>query len=153
MICRKEKVRICKIMSIILLLQTILVISFSNTNVMAQETNPDTEAKLSEVRKVAESFVIANYDDKSKRGWDNDTIISSIKAIFDTENNVSSYLVNLGNDGKESGYVIIAADKEEMPIIEYSTSGTAFLMKQLMKVRIWQKKSINQRLKKILLEL
>lgn len=60
--------------------------------------------------------------------WDKDTKIDTITELYDENENISSYCVSLVNKyGNDVGYIVLGANSDTPPIIEYSTTGKFFI--------------------------
>ena len=83
-----------------------------------------------EAADIALIFVVKNLQ-YSGGMWSLDTEVDRIYPIYDFDSNIQSYAICFKTDGLESGYVIISAKQDHMPIMEYSFSGEPVFEEQL----------------------
>ena len=55
--------------------------------------------------------------------WSDDTKISKTYPLYDSEEKLCAYAFELKDSGEDAGYVVVGANEEYSPIIEYATSG------------------------------
>lgn len=79
---------------------------------------------------IALIFVVKNLQ-YSDGMWSLDTEVDRIYPIYDFDSNIQSYAICFKTDGLESGYVIISAKQDHMPIMEYAFSGEPVFEEQL----------------------
>lgn len=73
---------------------------------------------------IAMLFVIANME---KTAWGEVTNISNIVPLYNNDDKINAYCVNLETNGKSTGYIVISTDLN-MPLIqEYSDTEIAFV--------------------------
>lgn len=126
-------------------LATILILAMSlgfSTSIFASERDLVTEE---EAYNVAVNFIMGNVEGEmavdiegdlyahgvtsiQDEGFPKEFAIKKIESLYDSNQNVSAYympIVNTNNDN--SGYVIVSADKDRYPIIEYSFDGVFYM--------------------------
>ncbi len=63
-----------------------------------------------------------------EEGYPNEFIVYEIEPFYDYNENISAYNIKIKNLNNEpSGYVIVSANKQEYPIIEYAYDGTFYM--------------------------
>ena len=63
-----------------------------------------------------------------EEGYPDEFIVYEIEPLYDHDENISAYNVKIKDlNDKPSGYIIISADKQEYPIIEYAYDGTFYM--------------------------
>ncbi|KNY28864.1 hypothetical protein [Pseudobacteroides cellulosolvens] len=91
-------------------------------------TNTSYDVSINEARNVAITHIIGTMKTDPSSNWNSGVKISTAKALFDLDNNPSAYLFELEDIGKnDSGYIIVSASKNDIPIIEYSSQGKPFI--------------------------
>lgn len=55
--------------------------------------------------------------------WSDKTKISKTYPLYDTEEKLCAYAFELKDSGEDAGYVVVGANEEYSPVIEYATSG------------------------------
>lgn len=59
--------------------------------------------------------------------WSSDMEVSDCKRLYDCNNNVTAYCVSFNNEnGENCGYVVVGADENVAPIVEFATEGEFF---------------------------
>ncbi|MGB8452449.1 MAG: hypothetical protein WCD89_08960 [Anaerocolumna sp.] len=88
-----------------------------------------SEAILSsdDALKLATAFI--NMDrDTSEESFKSNIYVNSSEEIFNIDGEISGYLIQLEDiDKNPSGYVIVGASHQQMPVIEYAYDGECFL--------------------------
>ena len=79
--------------------------------------------------KIAEYQVNKTIGKKSGK-WQQNTSINKTYNLYNEDGNVVAYAVELSNQNDEAGYVVIGANEENPPVIEFKTSGK-FLKRHL----------------------
>ncbi len=81
----------------------------------------------SEAKEIAKFHLDAAEDKEGKRTkgnkWSDNTKISKTYPLYDSEEKLCAYAVELKDSGEDAGYVVVGASEEYSPIIEYATSG------------------------------
>lgn len=113
----KKGFKVCLVISIImsLLLSCFLVYADSD------------EISLSKAKQISAAFI--NSDMKvNANGWKSDIKFKDIKTMYNLDGLPSAYLVELSDkEGNDSGYVVVSANKNIVPIIEFSYDSKPFI--------------------------
>lgn len=84
--------------------------------------------KKSEAKEIANLHLDAaedHMDGKRTKGnkWSDKTQISKTYPVYDTEEKLCAYAFELKDSGEDAGYIVVGANEEYSPVIEYATSG------------------------------
>lgn len=80
--------------------------------------------------KLLAQYQVQRTSEKNEGNWSKSTTVSNTYKLYNEKDEVIAYAVELSNSGKEAGYVVVGANEENSPIIEFKTSGK-FLKKPL----------------------
>lgn len=131
-----ERIRIVlkRIFCLILIISFVLFGISQNSVVIQGKRNPSkrmdykSSIKKSEAREIANFHLeMAEENMEGKRTeekkWTDNTQISKTYPLYDAEKNLCAYVFELKDAGEDAGYVVVGANEEYSPIIEYATSG------------------------------
>lgn len=117
--------RIITIMLTIIMALNMNMISFAGEHKELSSNEKIVLLKAEEVAIFHVKSVMATNEDSP---WNSGVRISQRKAMFDINNEISAYYLELENKNKEpAGYIVVGANMGEFPIIEYSDMGVSFL--------------------------
>ena len=117
-----------KYLKSLLILFLFVTIAFSLREVRAQGTDVESISvkDAEEYASILFETVINNCVDSGN--WDKNTIIDSVVKLYDKDNNISAYCIELKDSvGMDQGYIVVGANENTPPIIEFSTSGDFFV--------------------------
>lgn len=116
-----------RILTIVLLI--VCCLNLTSIQTLAAKTIVTTdEINYMEAKKIANNFVDLNLLTEDKGNWTKQTEIKDSRIILDENDNITAYLFTFkNNEFSDNGYVIVNSNKNDIPIIEYSTSGECFL--------------------------
>lgn len=108
-----------------------LFIAFKFDVAMANTVNNGTIINIEEAEKTACLQVDCMLQSQQNKGkWTSDVVVSARRKLYDSNNNVTAYCISFSNSlDEDCGYVVVGANKNDPPIIEYSTSGEFFTEK------------------------
>lgn len=118
-----------KYKSLLILLSFIIAISFCGTTISASSIDEVSEDFVSEdlAKIAAVDFMSSIIKLDSSTNWDSNSRIVETQEIYDLDNNVVSYCFKISNaEDQNEGYVMISANKNEFPILEYSFENEPF---------------------------
>lgn len=121
-----------RLLSIIIVVSMLVSILFQPLSVKAEGFiyNADVYYTEEDAVDIALIFVVKNIQ-LSAGIWSLDTAVSRIYPIYDLDSSIQSYVICLKTKEKESGYVIVSAEQDHMPIMEYAFSGGPVFEEQL----------------------
>lgn len=111
---------------------TILFCIFAFNVQSATENITKEDAEL-----VAKDFIISNmeiaprmeedgdlkkHNVEEEKLFDNEITLTETEKLYNADQEISGYLVNFKNEEGIPGYIVVNADKEKSPIVEFSTS-------------------------------
>lgn len=131
-----------RIVSILLLLVLVVLCSFSS--VYARTDNG--LITIDEARLVAFNHVMSMMKlGQGQTPWERGVRFSKEIVLYDLEDNPSAYSFEFETlDGKDCGYIIIGADKDYVPIIEYSFEGDPAFAKNSLEAKKYTSLSANE---------
>ena len=121
-----------KVISIITIVSMFFSMLMLPSNAMAKEMPYGTSTFYSEddAADIALIFVVKNMQ-FSEGIWSMDTKVSRMYPIYDLDSNIVSYAICFETNGRDSGYVIVSAKQDHMPIMEYAFSGEPVFEEQM----------------------
>ena len=136
----------------VMIFETIFLwVSPNGSTVMANvEASDNNVAKYDEAKTVASNFIQSTVISNEEMGWTSTTEIDEKKVIFNFDDEISSYLFYLKDikSGQDNGYIVVSADKSNMPILEYSSSNDSFFKSTLEKTKGKVEKEKKSKVKK-----
>lgn len=90
----------------------------------------DTSNKISvdDALKVAKVHIINMICKDESISWAQGVKVEKVQELYNLDDEISAYYISLANeDGDERGYVIVSAEEDKIPIIEYAVNGESFL--------------------------
>lgn len=103
-------------------------VEIQGKNYSSKRWDYKTSIKRDEAKEIA-GFHLKAAGDKIKKektkenNWSDDTKIRKTYSLYDSEEKVCAYAFELEDNGEDAGYVVIGANEEYSPVIEYATSG------------------------------
>jgi hypothetical protein len=125
----KEVTTMKKLLSVILILSILLS---SSSQIFAKNGGYEKAEPFfseSEAADIALLFVLKNMDNSGT--WNKNTMINKVYTLYDVDDAITGYTFCLNTDGNESGYICVSANEDEMPIQEFSFSGTPIFEESL----------------------
>lgn len=86
----------------------------------------DTSNKISvdDALKVAKVHIINMICKDESISWAQGVKVEKVQELYNLDDEISAYYISLANeDGDERGYVIVSAEEDKIPIIEYAVNG------------------------------
>ena len=133
-----------KVISIITIVSMFFSMLMLPSNAMASESYYDVEAFYTEenAADIALIFVYKNIQSGNEE-WTLDTKVGRIYPIYDIDSSIMSYVICLETDGQDSGYVVVSARQDHMPIMEYAFSGKPVFEEQMKEKELESFRSYN----------
>lgn len=86
------------------------------------QTKSDLIISKKDAKNIAE-YQVQNTLEGQDSIWEKNTEVGKTYNLYNENDEVIAYAVDLTNDGEEAGYVVVGANEENSPIIEFKTSG------------------------------
>lgn len=97
----------------------------------ANIVNADDSISISEAKQMAWLQVNSVREQKQDIGeWSSNLKIENTQNLYDCDNNITAYCINfVDKDNNDCGYVVVGANDDYDPIVEFATSGDFFTEK------------------------
>lgn len=84
--------------------------------------NTEPEVDREDAREIAE-FQVEETIQRGETSWKSGTKVRRVYNLYDEQKQICAYAVELKKGDKDAGYVVVGADEEHPPVIEFCTSG------------------------------
>ncbi|MCX8131431.1 MAG: Spi family protease inhibitor [Clostridia bacterium] len=110
------------VLSLVLLSQTIA--SAAPTSLKKDETEAalNFDVNNTGASKAAVYFMLNDIVYNNESGWDNSCKISSVTPLYGLDEDVTTYVFNISKGSQPKGYIVVAANTEMNPVVEFSYS-------------------------------
>lgn len=126
--CRTVKCCIC-----ILLMVAVIFVPINNNRIVEARTKTKDDGVLNykqcvskgNAKKIARKHLNAVIYDSNRndKKWGNRTKIADVTPLYDAEKHLCAYAVDLKEEEKDAGYIVVGCNENYPPIIEYSLEG------------------------------